>query len=190
MNGRAIFLKYGTVIRFLVNLTRKMPKRFRLWFYNINANRNGSLAMFNRYIAVSSLAKCVGNNVAVFPGVCFEYIENLILGDNVSIHQMCYIDAEGGVEIGNDVSIAHRSSVLSSNHGYKRDDIPIKYQDMTLAKTRINDNIWIGCGCVVLAGVEIGSGTVIGANSTVNKSIPENSIAVGSPARKIKNRLE
>ena len=130
----------------------------------------------------------MGKNVAILPGAFFEYIENLSIGDNVSIHQMCYIDAEGGIEIGNNVSIAHRCSILSSNHGYKRDDIPIKYQDMTLAKTIIHDNVWIGCGCVVLAGVEIGSGSVIGANSTVNRTIPGNSIAVGSPAKRIKSR--
>ncbi len=61
---------------------------------------------------------------------------------------------------------------------------------MILAKTIVDSNVWIGCGCVVLAGMEIGSGSVIGANSTVNGSIPENSIAVGSPARRIKGRLD
>ena len=103
---------------------------------------------------------------------------------------MCYIDAEGGIEIGNNVSIAHRSTILSSNHGYTDPIIPIKYQEMTLAKTIILDNVWIGCGCTILAGVEIGSGTVIGANSIVTKSIPENSVAIGSPAKRIKSRIK
>ena len=190
MNGREIFEKFDGVISFLVKVTKKLPRRVRFWILNVNRNRSGKVAMLKRYIAVSSLAKHVGKNVAIFPSVYFEYIENLVLGDNVSIHQMCYIDAEGGVEIGNNVSIAHRTTILSSNHGFQREDIPIKYQDMNLAKTVINDNVWIGCGCVVLAGVEIESGTVIGANSTVNKSIPRDSIAVGSPAKRIKSRVE
>ena len=189
MNGRKIFEKYYGVIKVLVRITRLLPHKVRKWIYVINRNNSGKISMLFRYIAVASLAKKVGKNVAIFPGVYFENIENISIGDNVSIHQMCYIDAEGGIEIGNDVSIAHRCSILSSNHGYKDSIIPIKYQDMILAKTSIKNNVWIGCGCVVLAGVCIGEGTVIGANSTVCKSIEDNSIAVGSPAKIIKKRL-
>nr|WP_232325803.1 DapH/DapD/GlmU-related protein [Adlercreutzia rubneri] len=50
----------------------------------------------------------------------------------------------------------------------------------------IGDNVWLGENVVVLQGVTIGSGCIIGANSTVSRSIPENCIAVGSPARPIK----
>ena len=190
MNGRALFEKYGCVINLLVSVTKHLPRPVRIFMLRANTYRTGKIGMLMRYLAVSSLSKRVGKNVAVFPGVFFEYIENLSIGDNVSIHQMCYIDAEGGVEIGNDVSIAHRSTILSSNHSYHGNDIPIKYQEMVLAKTVIHDNVWIGCGCAILAGVEIGVGTVIGANSTVNKSIPKDSVAVGSPARRIKSRTE
>lgn len=190
MNGRELFDKYGKVISFAVRMLGRFPKRFRIWLLNVNRNKSGNVGNFIRYVSVATLAKHVGSNVAILPGAYFEYIENLVLGDNVSIHQMCYIDAEGGIEIGDNVSIAHRSTILSSNHGYMDPLIPIKYQEMTLAKTIIRDNVWIGCGCTILAGVEIGSGSVIGANSTVNKSIPENSVAVGSPAKRIKSRFE
>lgn len=190
MNGRAIFEKYDKIICLLVSFAKILPRGIRVWLLNMHRYRNGKWGMFFRYIAVSSLAQRVGKNVAIFPGVYFEYIENLCLGDNVSIHQMCYIDAEGGIEIGNDVSIAHRSTVLSSNHTYSDENIPIKYQDMKLERTTIDNNVWIGCGCVILAGVKIGTGAVIGANSTVRGSIPENSVAVGTPAKRIKSRLE
>lgn len=188
MTGREIFQKYNCIISVLVGATRRLPRKIRIWLYNSNRNRDGKMGMLIRYLVVSSLAKEVGINVAIYPGVFIQNIENLSIGDNVSIHQMCYIDAVGGIEIGNDVSIAHRSTILSSNHGYQKLDIPIKYQEMELAKTTIKDNVWIGCGCSILAGTEIGGGTVIGANSTVTKSIPENCIAVGSPAKVIKTR--
>lgn len=188
MNGRQIFAKYYRQIDILVRLLAVLPKSYRKHRLEAIKYKSGNIAMMRRYLLVKSLSKKCGKNVAIFPCVFFENIENLEIGDNVSIHQMCYIDAEGGIEIGNDVSIAHRSTVLSSNHNYNDTDIPIKYQGMTLARTVIKDNVWIGCGCAIMAGVEIGEGTVVGANSTVTKSVIKDSVVIGSPAMRIKNR--
>lgn len=189
MNGRQLFQKYGKLIYLVVEIEKKLPKRFRKKQFARLRNKDGKLAMFRRYVLLKTLAKSVGDNVSIFPGVFFENIENLILGNNVSIHQMCYLDAEGGIEIGDDVSIAHRSTILSSNHSYKDVLVPIKYQDMILKKTVLHNNIWIGCGCVILAGVNIQSGCVIGAASTVTCNIEKDSVVVGSPARIIKKRM-
>ena len=52
-----------------------------------------------------------------------------------------------------------------------------------IGRVSIGDNVFIGAESVVLPGVTIGSNVVIGANSTVTHDIPENSVAVGSPAR-------
>ena len=54
----------------------------------------------------------------------------------------------------------------------------------------IKDNVWIGANVVVMKGVTIDEGSVIGANSVVTKDIPPYSIAVGIPAKVIKNRKE
>ncbi|MBL4910776.1 MAG: hypothetical protein JKX78_12290 [Alteromonadaceae bacterium] len=51
----------------------------------------------------------------------------------------------------------------------------------------IGDNVFIGWGCIVLPGVCIGNNVVIGAGSVVTKNIPDNSVAVGNPAKVIKN---
>ena len=53
----------------------------------------------------------------------------------------------------------------------------------------IEDDVWLGANVVVLPGVKIGKGSVIGANSLVNKDIAPLSLAVGSPAKIIKKRL-
>jgi acetyltransferase-like isoleucine patch superfamily enzyme len=50
----------------------------------------------------------------------------------------------------------------------------------------IHDNVWLGLNTVVLKGVEIGQNSIIGANSIVVKSIPENVIAAGNPCRVLK----
>lgn len=188
MNGRTVFEKYNRLINTIVAVEKLLPKKFRVKQFNRIRNKDGKIAMLRRFVLLKTLAKKVGMNVAVFPGVYFENIENLSIGDNVSIHQMCYIDAEGDIEIGDNVSIAHRSTILSSNHGYEDISMPIKYQEMVLAKTILDDDIWIGCGCTILAGVHIGSGCVIGANSTVTHNIEAKSVAVGSPTRIIKKR--
>jgi 2,3,4,5-tetrahydropyridine-2,6-dicarboxylate N-acetyltransferase len=54
----------------------------------------------------------------------------------------------------------------------------------------IEDNVLIGANAVVLEGVRVGKGAVVGALSVVNEDVEENSVVVGSPARKIKNRDE
>jgi acetyltransferase-like isoleucine patch superfamily enzyme len=54
----------------------------------------------------------------------------------------------------------------------------------------IEDNVWIGANCIIMKGITIGEGSVIGAGSIVTKDIPPYSIAVGVPAKVIKNRQE
>ena len=59
--------------------------------------------------------------------VIFKNIELLELGTNISIHEMCYIDAYGGIKIGDDVSISHSVSMLSFDHDISSSSI--KYKD-------------------------------------------------------------
>lgn len=94
----------------------------------------------------------------------------------------------GGVKIGNNVSIAHGSTILSTTHTFEKLDVPIKYQQMKLDRTTIADDVWIGCSVVILAGINIGTGCVIGANSTVTKNVDDYTVVVGTPAKVIKTR--
>ena len=69
-----------------------------------------------RFICIKRLAASCCGNVAIFPYVTLKHIEKLHIGDNVSIHTMCYLDALGGIKIGDNVSIAHQSSLISFDH--------------------------------------------------------------------------
>ena len=54
----------------------------------------------------------------------------------------------------------------------------------------IEDDVWLASNVVVVDGVSIGKGSVVGAGAVVNKNLPPYSIAVGVPARVVKNRRE
>ena len=55
---------------------------------------------------------------------------------------------------------------------------------------KIGNNVWIGAGATILAGVTIGDNTVIGAGSLVKKDIPSNVVAVGVPCKVLREITE
>lgn len=117
----------------------------------------------------------------------------LHFGCNVQINDFVHIVASKNVVIGNNVLIASKVFITDCEHGSykgdKNDSSPLavpKERVLSSNPVCIQDNVWIGENVSILPGVTIGKGSVIGANSVVTKSIPENSIAVGSPAKVIK----
>lgn len=141
-----------------------------------------------RFALLRNLAKTSGDLVDIRSGVHLFGMENLEVGERVSIHSMCYIDATGGLQIGSDVSIAHGSTIMTSTHDHASLVRPIRDQGLTFKAVRICDDVWIGAGSRILAGVTIGSHAIVGANSVVTSSIPPYAIAVGNPARVMKMR--
>jgi acetyltransferase-like isoleucine patch superfamily enzyme len=67
-------------------------------------------------------------------------------------------------------------------------DQPIAYQERQERDVVIGDDVWLGARAFVGAGVTIGSGCVVSAGSVVTKSLPDNSVAVGNPARIVRRR--
>jgi acetyltransferase-like isoleucine patch superfamily enzyme len=79
----------------------------------------GRLGLGLRYILISRLAQSCGDNVAVHKVVYLFGVENMTFVDRVTVHPLSYLDAEGGVSIGNDVSIARNVSIISFEHDYR-----------------------------------------------------------------------
>ena len=92
----------------------------------------------------------------------------------------------GPVKIGNNVILAQNIVISALNHNYKNIEIPIHLQGETIAAICIEDDCWIGANVVITAGITIGKHSVIGGGSVVTKNIPAFSVAVGNPARVIK----
>jgi len=85
------------------------------------------------------------------------------------------------ITIGDDVQIGPNVQLLTPTHpvepGPRRD----KWE--AAKPISIGDNVWLGGGVIVLPGVSIGANTVVGAGAVVAKDLPTNVVAVGNPAR-------
>lgn len=186
--GRDTFNKFKPLINLLVSLHRLMPKFLRIKIFGFYQTTKGKKGLIMRYILLKTLAREVGDNVAIHPNVYLFNIENLSLGNNVSIHPMCYLEAKGNIIIKDDVSIAHSVTILSVNHIFKDLKIPIKEQGITMKETVINENVWVGAKASILEGVTIGSGAIVATGAVVNKNVNTNNIVGGVPAKTISIR--
>ena len=84
------------------------------------------------------------------------------------------------IVIGDDVRLAHGVHILA------HDASTILYMNHTrIANVKIGDRVFLGVGAIVLPGVTIGDDVLIGSGSVVSKSIPSNSVAMGTPAKVI-----
>ncbi|MFR1687351.1 MAG: DapH/DapD/GlmU-related protein [Massilimicrobiota timonensis] len=84
------------------------------------------------------------------------------------------------ITIGDNVTMAPRVHILAHDASTK---MFLGYTK--IGRVNIGNNVFIGAESVILPSVNIGNNVIIGANSTVTKDIPDNSVAVGSPARVI-----
>lgn len=129
--------------------------------------------------------KNCGKNVRLRFPLCFENMENIEIGDNVSFASFVHIWGAGGVSIGDNTMIASHTAIFSTTHDYKNEKM---HESIINKPVHIGKNVWIGAHSVIYPGVAIGDGSVIGANTIVNKDVPANAVFYGSPGKVIKYR--
>jgi acetyltransferase-like isoleucine patch superfamily enzyme len=112
------------------------------------------------------------------------------IGDRCLIGRGSGIVGHFSIEIGDDVWTGHNVYITDQNHGYEDVTRPISQQSQPERAVKIGDGSWLGYGSVVLPGVTIGEHCVIGANSVVTHDVPSFSVAVGVPARVIKQYVD
>jgi len=131
----------------------------------------------------------IGKNVSISPNVRIK--GRFEIGNGSSIAQNCTISGElAGVFLGENVMIAPNCVLVAFNHGFSEINIPMVKQKIVEAPIFIEDDVWIAANCTITAGVKIGKGAIVGANSVVIRNVPPYSIVGGVPAKIIKNRLE
>jgi acetyltransferase-like isoleucine patch superfamily enzyme len=150
--------------------------------------------IFNeRYIHIGN-STMIGSHVALSAGMMPG--QECVTDPVVRIGDRCLIGRGSGVvghfsiDIGNDVWTGHYVYITDQNHGYENVDIPISQQTQIERAVSIGDGSWLGAGTVVLPGARIGKHVAVGANSVVTGILPDYCVAVGTPARVIKQYSE
>lgn len=110
-----------------------------------------------------------------------KLIENgLKVGKNFNMEAQCIIDSSHcwHITIGDNVTLAPRVYILAHDSST---NMHVGYTK--IGKVSIGDYVFVGASSIILPGVNIGSRVIVGAGSVVSKDIPDNSVAVGNPAK-------
>lgn len=122
-----------------------------------------------------------GEGTSVYDNVVV--IGDVKVGKNTWIGPNVILDGSGGLEIGDNCSISAGVQIYS--HDSVKWAISGGVESYEYKKTFIGNNCYIGPNTVITKGVKVGNGVVIGANSFVNRDIPDNSRVAGNPIKDI-----
>lgn len=148
--------------------------------YNATSARQGAL----RRRILADLLGSIGESTAIRPPLYVDY------GSNIHIGARCFANfgltaldvAE--IIIGDDVQIGPHVQLLTPTHPIEPEPRRAKWE--AAKPIVIGDNVWLGGGVVVCPGVTIGDNTVVGAGAVVTRDLPANVLAVGNPARVVR----
>ena len=154
--------------------------------YSCELPRSGA-----RFISIGNhvtLQRDVWLNIAEYPNKDEPII---ILEDGCTLNRRCVVSAIKHVQIGRNAIFGPSVFITDHNHAYDDPTIPIGQQGVKqVGGVRIEEGCWIGFGAAIMCNdrdeLVIGRNSVIAANSLVTRSIPPYSVAMGNPARIIK----
>lgn len=129
-----------------------------------------------------------------------EVGEGMHWGRNSNVRGSCFgsyssfghsAQFNGTVIVGDLTMISSEVQVVGLDHIFSNPSIPmrINFPEVDRPPTIIESDCWIGARVTIMEGIRIGRGSIIGAGSIVTRSIPPYSLAVGSPARVLRNRF-
>ncbi|MBO6117883.1 MAG: sugar O-acetyltransferase [Bacteroidales bacterium] len=123
--------------------------------------------------------KEIDNTTRIFPPFNINYGKGLAIGKGAFVNFSCTFLSLGGITVEDDVFIGPHCVLSTEYHPEKPE---IRHSLLTKPIV-IKRNAWIGANVTVLAGVTIGENSIIAAGSVVTKDIPDNVVALGSPAK-------
>jgi acetyltransferase-like isoleucine patch superfamily enzyme len=133
----------------------------------------------------------LGEQILVGRASILSCNEATIRIDNfVSIGPFCFFASKSHIHVGSNVSIGSGTHLMGGGHAFAKLDVPIIRQQRLSKGIVVEDGVWIGTGTKILDGVTIGRDSIVGAGAVVTEDIPARSVAVGIPARVIRERSE
>ena len=109
--------------------------------------------------------------------------DKVVFGKDNTVN--CYLD----IEIGASSLVADWVYICDFDHKTEDITLPIKDQGIVKSPVRIGPDVWLGTKVTVLRGTTVGQGCVVAANAVVNRDLPPFSVAVGVPARVVRDRI-
>ncbi|MCH1722872.1 sugar O-acetyltransferase [Lactococcus formosensis] len=129
-----------------------------------------------------------GKTIYVNPPLQVDYGFNTHIGENFYANVDCTFLDVAPITIGDDVMFGPRVSLITPLHPI---DAAVRARGLEYAKPiTIGNRVWLGAGVIVNPGVTIGEGTIVGSGAVVTKDLPAQVIAVGNPARVLREISE
>lgn len=126
----------------------------------------------------------IGQGSMIQPPFYCTYGRNTHIGDHVYLNFSCVILDNSTVRIGHHVMVGPFVQIYTAAHPLQAEP---RNQGWEVAEPIvIEDNVWLGGGAILLPGVTIGRNAVVGAGAVVSRSVPEDTVVAGNPARAIR----
>jgi maltose O-acetyltransferase len=133
---------------------------------------------------LKELLGSIGTDAIIKPPLYLDYGSHLSIGNGTFVNTgLVALDA-APISIGADCQFGPNVQQLTASHPI--DPIARREKWETCKPIQIGDNVWIGGGVIVLAGITIGDNSIISAGAVVTRDIPANVLAVGNPARVVR----
>lgn len=146
--------------------------------YNATTDRGELAALLAELLAE------VGEDVNVRPPFRVEYGYQTRIGPRTFVNYGAVFLDVAPITLGADVQLGPNVQLLTPTHPVDPEPRRAKWE--AAEPITIADNVWLGGGVIVCPGVTIGENTVVGAGAVVPKDLPANVVAVGNPARVVK----
>lgn len=127
----------------------------------------------------------VGDDVEVLTGFRCDYGVHISIGAETFVNYDCVLLDVAPIRIGAACQLATKVQLLTATHPV--DPVRRRERWESGRPITLGDNVWLGGGVIVCPGVTIGENTVVGAGAVVTKDLPANVVAVGNPARVVRD---
>jgi acetyltransferase-like isoleucine patch superfamily enzyme len=214
--GLWALVKFELITLVCANLPGALGLLLRARLYPLLLGRVGRNVTFGVNVTLRHPRKIViGDNVVIDDACCLDAKgsdnRGISIGSGVFVGRNTILSCKNGdididdeanlgfnteifsasrVRVGKKVLIAAYTYLVGGDHLYDRVDIPVLDQGRTARGIDVGDHVWLGAHVVVTDGSRIGRDAIVGAGAVVVGEIPDFAIAVGTPARVLRDRRD